>query len=302
MYVKGIARIPYTAPPRVLQLQCDVAESPAEAEVSFSSLLSAHASKQTKPVAPSPSPPTAFCLTVLCGGHYSILASVLCKHLSYCPPDDMKLVDVAGSAFMMVNTSGRFAGQKALLLTPQLKENDTHCVIFHYYIGGRDNSHPGHLNVYIKENNSPMGMPVWNVSGPATRSWAQVELAVSTYWPNFYQVGKCGLNPALFCRLITKLGCSLKAAFMVQPKSLKPVHWVEQDKFIIWEGPNNCTIAHSKHLRLLILVAISVSMVICSLFLSVWARSLFPILKTHFHLPVHMTAGRGKVISHLPGY
>uniref|UniRef100_A0A8D3CE32 protein-tyrosine-phosphatase n=1 Tax=Scophthalmus maximus TaxID=52904 RepID=A0A8D3CE32_SCOMX len=94
----------------------------------------------------------------------------------------------SGSAFMMVNTSGRFAGQKALLLTPQLKENDTHCVIFSYYIGGRDNSHPGHLNVYIKENNSPMGMPVWNVSGPATRSWAQVELAISTYWPNFYQI------------------------------------------------------------------------------------------------------------------
>lgn len=89
---------------------------------------------------------------------------------------------------MMVNTSGRFAGQKALLLSPQLKENDTHCVLFHYYIGGRDSSHPGHLNVYIKENNSPMGMPIWNVSGPATRSWGQVELAISTYWPNFYQV------------------------------------------------------------------------------------------------------------------
>ncbi|XP_038573452.1 receptor-type tyrosine-protein phosphatase mu-like isoform X8 [Micropterus salmoides] len=94
----------------------------------------------------------------------------------------------SGSAFMMANTSGRFAGQKALLLTPQLRENDTHCVTFHYYIGGRDNSHPGHLNVYIKENNSPMGMPVWNVSGPATRSWGQVELAISTYWPNFYQI------------------------------------------------------------------------------------------------------------------
>ena len=93
-----------------------------------------------------------------------------------------------------IGPSGRFAGQKALLLTPQLKENDTHCVIFHYYIGGRDNSHPGHLNVYIKENNSPMGMPVWNVSGPASRSWGQVELAISTYWPNFYQVRKCGRN------------------------------------------------------------------------------------------------------------
>uniref|UniRef100_A0A3P9LPA4 protein-tyrosine-phosphatase n=1 Tax=Oryzias latipes TaxID=8090 RepID=A0A3P9LPA4_ORYLA len=91
-------------------------------------------------------------------------------------------------AFIMVNTSGRFAGQRALLLSPQLKENDTHCVTFHYYMGGRDNSHPGHLNVYIKENSSPMGMPVWNASGPASRSWEQVELAVSTYWPNFYQI------------------------------------------------------------------------------------------------------------------
>ncbi|XP_059914578.1 LOW QUALITY PROTEIN: receptor-type tyrosine-protein phosphatase mu-like [Gadus macrocephalus] len=94
----------------------------------------------------------------------------------------------SGPAFMMVNTSNRFAGQKALLLTPQLKENDTHCVLFHYYVGGRDNSRPGQLNVYIKENNSPLGMPIWNVSGPATRTWGQVELAISTYWPNFYQI------------------------------------------------------------------------------------------------------------------
>uniref|UniRef100_A0A672PRT9 protein-tyrosine-phosphatase n=1 Tax=Sinocyclocheilus grahami TaxID=75366 RepID=A0A672PRT9_SINGR len=39
-----------------------------------------------------------------------------------------------GSAFMMVNSTARFAGQKALLFTPQLKENDTHCVIFQYYV------------------------------------------------------------------------------------------------------------------------------------------------------------------------
>jgi len=110
---------------------------------------------------------------------------------------------------MMMNTSGRFAGQKALLLTPQLRENDTHCVTFHYYIGGRDNSHPGHLNVYIKENNSPMGMPVWNVSGSATRTWGQVELAVSTYWPNFYQVRKPRVIPhyslGIMCHHKTRL-------------------------------------------------------------------------------------------------
>uniref|UniRef100_A0A8C1W1F8 protein-tyrosine-phosphatase n=1 Tax=Cyprinus carpio TaxID=7962 RepID=A0A8C1W1F8_CYPCA len=89
---------------------------------------------------------------------------------------------------MMVNSTARFAGQKALLFTPQLKENDTHCVIFQYYVAGREGGRPGHLNVYIKENNSPMGLPVWNTSGPARRSWSQVELAISTYWPNFYQV------------------------------------------------------------------------------------------------------------------
>nr|XP_055059723.1 receptor-type tyrosine-protein phosphatase mu-like isoform X2 [Misgurnus anguillicaudatus] len=93
-----------------------------------------------------------------------------------------------GSAFMMVNSSGRYAGQKALLFTPQLKENDTHCVIFQYYVAGREGGSPAHLNIYIKENNSPMGLPVWNTSGPVGRNWNQVELAISTYWPNFYQI------------------------------------------------------------------------------------------------------------------
>uniref|UniRef100_A0AAZ3SPZ0 protein-tyrosine-phosphatase n=1 Tax=Oncorhynchus tshawytscha TaxID=74940 RepID=A0AAZ3SPZ0_ONCTS len=94
-----------------------------------------------------------------------------------------------GSAFMMVNTSGRSSGQKAQLLMPQLKENDTHCLIFQYYVAGqREGANPGQLNIYIKENNSPLGIPVWNASGPAYPTWRQVELAVSTFWPNFYQI------------------------------------------------------------------------------------------------------------------
>ncbi|XP_076151628.1 receptor-type tyrosine-protein phosphatase mu-like [Alosa pseudoharengus] len=106
------------------------------------------------------------------------------------PPTDqwMPKGESAYSAFMMVNTSGRFGGQKALLLSPQLKENDTHCVLFQYYVSGREGSSPGHLNVYVKENSSPLGMPVWNISGPPSRSWTQVELAISIYWPNFYQI------------------------------------------------------------------------------------------------------------------
>ncbi|XP_048021331.1 protein tyrosine phosphatase receptor type Ma isoform X6 [Megalobrama amblycephala] len=94
----------------------------------------------------------------------------------------------AGSAFMMANSSGRLSGQKAQLLMPQFKENDTHCVIFQYYGAGREGSSPGQLYIYVKENNSPLGFPVWNSSGPALQKWQQVELAISTFWPNFYQL------------------------------------------------------------------------------------------------------------------
>uniref|UniRef100_A0A8B9HYR1 protein-tyrosine-phosphatase n=1 Tax=Astyanax mexicanus TaxID=7994 RepID=A0A8B9HYR1_ASTMX len=102
------------------------------------------------------------------------------------PPTDPWIP--AGSSFMMVNTSGKFPGQKAQLLVPPLKENDTHCLTFQYYGASGEGSSPGHLNIYVKENNSPVGYPVWNSSGPAFHTWRQVELAVSTFWPNFYQV------------------------------------------------------------------------------------------------------------------
>ncbi|XP_053092405.1 protein tyrosine phosphatase receptor type Ma isoform X9 [Pangasianodon hypophthalmus] len=95
---------------------------------------------------------------------------------------------LAGSAFMMVNTSGRFPGQRAQLVVPQLKENDTHCLIFQYYGASGEGSSPGQLYIYVKENNSPVGFPVWNSTGPAFHTWRQVELAVSTFWPNFYQL------------------------------------------------------------------------------------------------------------------
>ncbi|XP_077096455.1 receptor-type tyrosine-protein phosphatase mu-like isoform X4 [Siphateles boraxobius] len=94
----------------------------------------------------------------------------------------------ADSAFMMANASGRFSGQKAQLYMPQFKENDTHCVIFQYLAAGREGSSPGQLYIYVRENNSPLGVPVWNSSGPALQKWVQVELAVSTFWPNYYQL------------------------------------------------------------------------------------------------------------------
>ncbi|NWY40641.1 PTPRM phosphatase, partial [Sylvia atricapilla] len=89
-------------------------------------------------------------------------------------------------SFMLVNTSGRFSGQKAHLLMPHLKENDTHCIDFHYYVSSKTGASPGTLNVYVKVNDGPIGNPVWNTSITAT--WSRAELAISTFWPNFYQV------------------------------------------------------------------------------------------------------------------
>lgn len=92
----------------------------------------------------------------------------------------------AGS-FMLVNTTERI-GQKAHLLLPQLKENDTHCIDFNFFVSSKSGSSPGILNVYVKVNNGELGSPVWNVSDAPIGIWNRVELAVSTFWPNFYQV------------------------------------------------------------------------------------------------------------------
>lgn len=90
-------------------------------------------------------------------------------------------------SFMLVNTSGKF-GQRAHLLLPKLKENDTHCIDFNFYVASKSGSSPGVLNVYVKVNNGELGSPVWNMSGGPTGTWNRVELAISTFWPNFYQV------------------------------------------------------------------------------------------------------------------
>uniref|UniRef100_A0A3Q2YX20 Receptor-type tyrosine-protein phosphatase kappa n=1 Tax=Hippocampus comes TaxID=109280 RepID=A0A3Q2YX20_HIPCM len=89
---------------------------------------------------------------------------------------------------MAVNASGRASGQRAHLYMPKLKENDTHCIDFLYSISGRDGASPGTLNVYIKVNGGAQSNPVWNVSDSVTDGWLKAELAVSTFWPNSYQV------------------------------------------------------------------------------------------------------------------
>ncbi|CAL8337692.1 unnamed protein product [Lota lota] len=91
-------------------------------------------------------------------------------------------------SFMVVNASGRASGQKAHLYMPTLKENDTHCIDFLYSLSSRDGASPGTLNVYIKVNGGSQGNPVWNASDTVTEGWVKAELAISTFWPNSYQV------------------------------------------------------------------------------------------------------------------
>ncbi|MBN3310896.1 PTPRU phosphatase, partial [Amia calva] len=89
---------------------------------------------------------------------------------------------------MVVNSSQHATGQRAHLLLQTLSENDTHCVQFSYFLYSRDGHSPGALRAYVRVNTGPLGSPVWNVSGSHGRQWHQVELAVSTFWPNEYQV------------------------------------------------------------------------------------------------------------------
>uniref|UniRef100_A0A672T6A9 protein-tyrosine-phosphatase n=1 Tax=Sinocyclocheilus grahami TaxID=75366 RepID=A0A672T6A9_SINGR len=142
------------------------------------------------------------------------------------------------SAFMMVNTSGRVSGQRAQLYMAQFKENDTHCVIFEYYSASREGSSPGQLLIYVMENNSPLGIAVWNSSGPALKKWQQVELAISTFWPNFYQVRTSSFiysfllvhTPEVVSSAVTEITHSVAVVFYSQGgreapmKDTKPVN------------------------------------------------------------------------------
>uniref|UniRef100_A0AAQ4P126 Receptor-type tyrosine-protein phosphatase U n=1 Tax=Gasterosteus aculeatus aculeatus TaxID=481459 RepID=A0AAQ4P126_GASAC len=96
--------------------------------------------------------------------------------------------DLLRGSYMLVNSSQHAVGQRAQLLLQTLSENDTHCVQFSYFLYSRDGHSPGALRAYVRVNGGPLGSPVWNISGSHAKQWHQVELAVSTFWPNEYQV------------------------------------------------------------------------------------------------------------------
>lgn len=52
--------------------------------------------------------------------------------------------------------------------------------------------------VFPAENSSPLGVPVFNSSGPAYHIWKGVELAVSTFWPNHYEVNHSNANTHVY--------------------------------------------------------------------------------------------------------
>uniref|UniRef100_A0A8C4LTG1 protein-tyrosine-phosphatase n=1 Tax=Equus asinus asinus TaxID=83772 RepID=A0A8C4LTG1_EQUAS len=88
----------------------------------------------------------------------------------------------------MVNASQHAPGQRAHVIFQSLSENDTHCVQFSYFLYSRDGHSPGTLGIYVRVNGGPLGSAVWNMTGSHGRQWYQAELAVSTFWPNEYQV------------------------------------------------------------------------------------------------------------------
>ncbi|CAN0027623.1 unnamed protein product [Lampetra fluviatilis] len=90
--------------------------------------------------------------------------------------------------YMLANTSDRVPGQWATLRLPQIKKNDTHCLDFHYHLSAPGRLSPGTLNVYVAVNGGPLANPIWNASESMGRRWARAELAISTFWPNSYQV------------------------------------------------------------------------------------------------------------------
>lgn len=40
----------------------------------------------------------------------------------------------------------------------------------------------------LQVNGGSQGNPVWNASDTVTEGWVKAELAISTFWPNSYQV------------------------------------------------------------------------------------------------------------------
>uniref|UniRef100_A0A8C5PRI1 Receptor-type tyrosine-protein phosphatase kappa n=1 Tax=Leptobrachium leishanense TaxID=445787 RepID=A0A8C5PRI1_9ANUR len=100
----------------------------------------------------------------------------------YLPPEMPK------GSYMIADSSKHDPGERARLQLPIMKENDTHCIDFNYLLYTQKRDHPGTLNIFVRVNKGPVANPIWNVTGSTGKDWLRAELAVSTFWPNEYQV------------------------------------------------------------------------------------------------------------------
>lgn len=91
-------------------------------------------------------------------------------------------------SYMIVISSDHDPGEKTRLQLPTMKENDTHCIDFSYLLYSKNGGNPGTLNILVRVNKGPLANPIWNVTGSTGKDWLRAELAVSTFWPNEYQV------------------------------------------------------------------------------------------------------------------
>lgn len=108
-------------------------------------------------------------------------------------------------SYMIVDSSHHSHGEKARLQLPTMKENDTHCIDFSYLLYSKKGTSPGTLNILVRVNKGPLANPIWNVTGSTGKDWLRAELAVSTFWPNEYQVMKSDekcLYPLPACKFL----------------------------------------------------------------------------------------------------
>uniref|UniRef100_A0A8B9W014 Receptor-type tyrosine-protein phosphatase kappa n=1 Tax=Anas zonorhyncha TaxID=75864 RepID=A0A8B9W014_9AVES len=96
--------------------------------------------------------------------------------------------DLKCRSYMIVISSDHDPGEKTRLQLPTMKENDTHCIDFSYLLYSKNGANPGTLNILVRVNKGPLANPIWNVTGSTGKDWLRAELAVSTFWPNEYQV------------------------------------------------------------------------------------------------------------------
>uniref|UniRef100_A0A8C4JVG6 protein-tyrosine-phosphatase n=1 Tax=Dromaius novaehollandiae TaxID=8790 RepID=A0A8C4JVG6_DRONO len=100
----------------------------------------------------------------------------------YLPPE------LPQGSYMIVISSDHDPGEKTRLQLPAMKENDTHCIDFSYLLYSKNGANPGTLNILVRVNKGPLANPIWNITGCTGKDWLRAELAVSTFWPNEYQV------------------------------------------------------------------------------------------------------------------